>query len=123
LEITPENITWIRTAILVAFALPAFPLVLAWRAFIQQRPGRLTTMGLGILSASYIWVLAVLAGAPVIAPHDTAARSTLIDLNADVVLVAVVLVVIGRRLRWKLLSAGFGVLVLWGYIAFLEAIV
>jgi branched-subunit amino acid transport protein len=109
--------------IFAAFALPVIPLALAWRAFIQQRPGRLTTMALGILSASYVWVLAVLAGAPVIAPHYTAARSTIIDLNADAVLVAVVLVVIGRRLLWKLLLAGFGVLVLWAYIGFVDSVV
>lgn len=80
-------------------------------------------MALGILSASYIWILAVLAGAPVIPPHYSAARSTIIDLNASAASVAIVLVVMRRRFRWKLLSAGFGVLVLWAYLGFVESIV
>jgi hypothetical protein len=124
LELTPENLTWIRIAIFVAFGLPALPLLLTWRAFIQGRPGRLTTMAIVILSVSYLWVLAVLAGAPLVAPpHYTAARSTIIDVNNVATLVAIVLVVIGRAFRRKLFLAGFGVLILWGYIGFLEAIV
>ena len=124
MEITAENLNWIRIAIFVAFGLPALPLLLTWRAFLQDRPGRLTTIAIVVVSVSYLWVLAVLAGAPLVAPpHYTAARSTVIDVNAVAILVAIVLVVIGRPFRWKLFLAGFGVLILWGYIGFLEAIV
>ena len=108
---------WIQTAVFIAFGLPAVPLLLTWRAFIQDPPQPLTTTAIVVLSASYLWVLALLAGVPFLAPaHYTAARSNVIDGNSLAVLVAIVLVVIGRRFRRQLLLAGFGVLFLWTYL-------
>ena len=123
LEITPERLTWIRNALWVAFALTAIALGLAWRDFVRQRPGRVTTIALGILTVSYVWILALLAAAPIVAPDYSDLRSHTIDLNSIAALVAIILVFIGRRMRKQLLPAGFGLLILWLYIGLVSSVV
>jgi hypothetical protein len=114
--ITDENATLIVALIYVAFVLPAVPLVLGWRAIATHRPGAITAIANGILTASYIWAFAVVVGAPVIAPHYTTARDNTIELNAAAILIAIILVIVGRRTRWQLLLAGSGTIVLWLYL-------
>jgi hypothetical protein len=122
IEVTQQNIAWIQAIILLAFALPAPPLVLAWRAFLKQNHGRRATIALGILSLSYVWVVGVIAGLPVIAPHYTEARENIIDANAAGVLVAVLLVVVSKQLRPQLLVAGPLIFVLWIYLAVIGSV-
>ncbi len=123
LTVTPENVGLINALIYLAFALPTVPLVLGWRAVILNRPGRITTSALGILTASYLWVVAIIVGVPVIAPHYTAARANLINLNLVAILIASILVLVGRRTRWQLLLAGCGTFVLWWYLAVIGTVV
>ena len=124
MEITAENEKWVVGAIYVAFAVPLVPLVLGWRSFVVQGPRWLAGIGLGILTVSYVWVLGVLAGASVIAPHYTNARAYTIDLNAAAALAAIVLLAtVERPMRWYHLVAGGGVAVLWVYLAVVGAVV
>ena len=106
-----------------AVALPIVPLVLSWRTFVRQGPRRVPGIALGSLTASYLWVVLVLAGAAVIAPHYTTARSYTINWNVlAVLMVIVVLAIIEKPLRWYHLLAGCGTLVLWLYLGLVGSV-
>ena len=115
--------TWIVIAIWGAFALPSLPLGLAWRDFVRQRPGSATTLALTILTVSYVWILAVVAAARIVAPDHSDLRFITIDLNCIAILLAIILAVIGRRMRRKLLPAGCALLTLWLYVDFVSSVV
>jgi hypothetical protein len=114
--------TLIVALIYVAFALPAVPLIRGWRAIAKHRPGAITTIANGIITASYICVVAVVVGAAVIAPHYTAARNHTIELNVAAILIAIILVVRSRSRRQPLL-AGCGTIGLWLYLGVVGSVV
>jgi hypothetical protein len=109
--------------IYVAFALPAVPLVRGWRAIAKDRPGAATTIANGIITTSYVWVVAVVLGAPVIAPHYAPARDHTIEANAVAILIAMILVVVGKGMRRHLLPAGCGTIALWLYLGVVGTVV
>jgi hypothetical protein len=116
-EITAANEKWVIGAIYVAFAVPLVPLVLGWRGLVSQHARWQVGIALTILSLSYLWVLGVLAGASVIAPHYTSARTQVIEFNAGAALATmVVLGIVGRPMHWYHVVAGIGVFVLWAYL-------
>ena len=124
ITVTPDNVALINALVFVAFAIPMVPLVLGWRGFAKQGPRWLAGIALGIVTTSYLWVLGVLAGAPVIAPHYTTARAYTIDLNAGAALVAMVLLaIVEKPMRWYHVVAGCGVAVLWMYLAVVGSVV
>lgn len=124
MEITAANEKWVVAAIYIVFAVPLLPLVLGWRKFVGDGPRWPAGIGLAILTVSYLWVLGVLAGASVIAPHYTTARAYTIDLNAVGALAAIVLLaIVERPMRWYHLVAGCGVFVLWVYLGVVGSVV
>lgn len=97
--------------------------MLGWREVGKHRPGTTITLANAIITASYLWVVAVVAGAPVIAPHYSLARDKTIELNVAALLIAIILVIIRRRGRSLFLLAGCGTIVLWCYLALVGSVV
>jgi hypothetical protein len=118
-----ENLNLIVFLIYMAFALPAVPLIWSWREIATHHPGALITLVSAVITTSYLWVVAVVAGAPVIAPHYTPARDKTIELNVAALLIGIILVVVRRRVRTQLLLAGCGTIVLWCYLALVGSVV
>jgi hypothetical protein len=108
--------------IYAAFAVPAVPLIWGWREIARHPPGAVTIFASAIITATYLWVVAVVVGAPVIAPHYTPARENAIELNVAAILIAIILVIIRRRTRSQLVLAGIGTIALWCYLAFVGSV-
>ena len=123
IEVTDQNIALINAIIYLAFALPALPLILGWRVFLKHNPGVLATIALGILSLSYLWIVAVLVGLPVIAPHYTQARANVINANAAAVVLGTILGGVAPEVRWSSLTGGPVVFMLWSYVAVIGSVV
>ena len=59
----------------------------------------------------------------IIAPDYSDLRFLTIDGNAIAVLVAMIMTVVGKQMRWQLLSAGGLLVSLWSYVAAVSSVV
>jgi hypothetical protein len=122
-EVTPENVRWIIGAIYTAFALPIIPLVLGWRALLKTRAPLPARIAHGLFTLSYVWVVAVIAGMPVIARHYTTARTIAVEFNIVALLIVSILVVIKHPAAWQVYVTGFSVCLLWWYLDVIGVVV
>ena len=119
IEVTP----FVIALIYVAYALPVIPIALAWRGVIMRLPVRWTFVALLIVTLSYLWFLAILAFGSTIAPDYSDLRFRTINGNAIAMLLAIILVVIGRQLRWQIITSSCLLLLLWSYLAAVSSVV
>src|SRR5947207_14118921 len=108
-------------ALAVGVALAVLSVVLGWRSVGRSTSSRTTLIPrvlLTLASASYLWFLALLAFAPVIAPDYSNLRFRTIYLNIAFMLVTgVVSGVRGGQARTPLVWATGLLVVLWSYLA------
>jgi hypothetical protein len=107
----------IRAVAYAALALPVVLIVIGWRAVLKQRPGRAAGIVLGLVTASYLWILAVAAFAPVVAPDYSDRRFITIYVNMAVMLGCVIVALLRRQMRRQLLLASCVLLLLWVFAA------
>ena len=122
MTISIDHIPFLRELILVAFGIPIVPIVLGWRSLLRARADRATVILLTLVTASYLWILAVAAAAPVVAPHYSDLRFGTIYLNAGVMFLSAVMALVRRPLRWQLLSASGALVFLWSYVAVVSSV-
>ena len=107
----------------VAYGLPIIPLFLAWWFRVKHLVGRPTAVALFMATLSYVWLLAILTFGSVIAPDYSAIRFRTIDGNAVAMFAVIILAIVGRQMRWQLISAGCILLFLWSLVAALSSVV
>jgi hypothetical protein len=116
----------VNAAIYLAMALPILPLAVGWRGVLRASSPRSKAelFGFSLASLSFLWLLAILAFRPVIAPAYSRLRFNTICANVGAAVVALVVGAFwGAKARAPLLTASALLLVLWVYLGVVSSVV
>src|SRR5262245_18449470 len=118
---------FVVAAIYVAMAVPSVPLILAWRRVFRStttRPRPVVRIALVASTASYLWLLAILAFGSVLAPDYSNLRFGTIYFNLAAMSVAFWMAMSrGGLVRGPLVGGTASLVMLWLYLAAVSSVV